>query len=194
MEVEFFSGPNLVNYQYTVACFPLDSITCSGVIGGGILPIDSVSGSLPRGYSRVLANMTVRDLYESMTIADSLPLPFLGSYCAVSGSPCLTVPLSSSVSCPHLTICDAAHHTADPGQYGRGLLHHGWRGDPLMWSPSASLPARLPLTRVCTWLLLQTHDASEQSLTLFLLHSFCRFPLGTPSLSPTWRETLRPCW
>ncbi len=100
MEVEFFSGPNLVNYQYTVACFPLDSITCSGVIGGGILPIDSVSGSLPRGYSRVLANMTVRDLYESMTIADSLPLPFLGSYCAVSGSPCLTVPLSSSVSCP----------------------------------------------------------------------------------------------
>ncbi len=64
VEVEFFSGPNLVAYQYTVACYEAeDDVTCGDVLDGEIVPIDSVSGSLPRGYSRVLANMTVRDWY-----------------------------------------------------------------------------------------------------------------------------------
>ncbi len=62
MEVEFFSGPNLVSYQYSVACYlAQDAVTCADVVGGDTTPIDSVTGSLPRGYSRVLANMTVRD-------------------------------------------------------------------------------------------------------------------------------------
>lgn len=65
VEVEFFSGPNLVAYQYTVACYEAeDDVTCGDVLDGEIVPIDSVSGSLPRGYSRVLANMTIPDNTE----------------------------------------------------------------------------------------------------------------------------------
>ena len=68
VDVEFFSGPNLVAYQYNVACYLQDSVTCGDVIGGGLPPIDSVNGSLPRGYSRVVATMTVRDCKLSIDI------------------------------------------------------------------------------------------------------------------------------
>lgn len=62
MEVEFYTGPNLVSYQYAVACYlSEEAITCGDVREGEIVPLDNISGSLPRGYSRVLANMTVRD-------------------------------------------------------------------------------------------------------------------------------------
>jgi hypothetical protein len=62
VEVEFLTGPNLVEYQYTVACYnATENVDCADVFGGETTPIDSVSGLLPRRYSRVLANMTVRD-------------------------------------------------------------------------------------------------------------------------------------
>jgi len=50
-----------------VACYlAQDDIRCADVVGGDSTPVDSVSGSLPRGYSRVLVNMTVRGWYWSM--------------------------------------------------------------------------------------------------------------------------------
>ncbi len=62
VEVEFFSGPNLVSYQYMVSCYSAqDAVTCADVVGGDTTPIDSATGSLPLDYDRVLVNMTVRD-------------------------------------------------------------------------------------------------------------------------------------
>ncbi len=62
MEAEFFSGPNLVSYQYSVACYlAQDAVTCADVVRGDTTPLDSATGSLPRDYDRVLVNMTVRD-------------------------------------------------------------------------------------------------------------------------------------
>ena len=58
--VEFLSGPNVVVYDYMVACYPQDTIDCADVLGGEVVPIDSVGGALPRSYSRVLTNLTVR--------------------------------------------------------------------------------------------------------------------------------------
>ena len=64
MTVEFFSGPNLVEYDYSVSCFEQDltvpTTSCGAVVNAGLSPIDTVSGSLPRGYSRVVENITVR--------------------------------------------------------------------------------------------------------------------------------------
>ena len=49
-----------VVYDYMVACYPQDTIDCADVLGGEVVPIDSVGGALPRSYSRVLTNLTVR--------------------------------------------------------------------------------------------------------------------------------------
>ncbi len=58
--VEFLSGPNVAVFDYTVACYPQDTVDCADVLGGEVVPIDSVGGPLPRSYSRVLTNLTVR--------------------------------------------------------------------------------------------------------------------------------------
>ena len=59
--VEFLSGPNGAVLDYTVACYPQGTVGCADVLGGEVVPIDSVGGALPRTYSRVLANLTVCD-------------------------------------------------------------------------------------------------------------------------------------
>ena len=59
--VGFLSGPNGAVLDYTVACYPQGTVGCADVLGGEVVPIDSVGGALPRGYSRVLTNLTVRD-------------------------------------------------------------------------------------------------------------------------------------
>lgn len=59
--VGFLSGPNGAVLDYTVACYPQGTVGCADVLGGEVVPIDSVGGALPRTYSRVLANLTVCD-------------------------------------------------------------------------------------------------------------------------------------
>jgi hypothetical protein len=69
VEVEFLTGPNLVEYQYTVGCYnATDTVDCGDILSGGAESIDSVSGLLPRKYSRVLANLTVRDRYALLCV------------------------------------------------------------------------------------------------------------------------------
>jgi hypothetical protein len=60
LKVGFRTGPNGFSFDYTVACYAQDTVNCGGVLGGTTAPIDSVSGSLPRDYSSVVADMTVR--------------------------------------------------------------------------------------------------------------------------------------
>ena len=60
LKVGFRTGPNGFSFDYTVACYAQDTVNCGGVLGGTTAPIDSVSGPLPRDYSRVVADMTVR--------------------------------------------------------------------------------------------------------------------------------------
>ncbi len=57
----FRTGPNGFSFDYTVACYDADTVDCGGVLGGDAVPIDSVSGPLPRDYSSVVNEMTVRD-------------------------------------------------------------------------------------------------------------------------------------
>ena len=60
LKVGFRTGPNGFSFDYTVACYAQDTVNCGGVLGGTTAPIDSVSGPLPRDYSSVVADMTVR--------------------------------------------------------------------------------------------------------------------------------------
>ena len=62
LNVGFRTGPNAFSFDYTVACYDADTVDCGGVLGGDAVPIDSASGPLPRDYSSVVAEMTVRDL------------------------------------------------------------------------------------------------------------------------------------
>ena len=61
LEVGFRTGPNGFSFDYTVACYAEGVVDCGGVLGADTMPIDSVSGPLPRDYSNVVAQMTVRD-------------------------------------------------------------------------------------------------------------------------------------
>jgi hypothetical protein len=60
LKVGFRTGPNGFSFDYTVACYAQGTVDCGRVLGGATAPIDSVSGALPRGYSSVVADMTVR--------------------------------------------------------------------------------------------------------------------------------------
>ncbi len=60
LKVGFRTGPNGFSSDYTVACYVQGSVDCGGVLGGTTAPIESVSGPLPRDYSSVVADMTVR--------------------------------------------------------------------------------------------------------------------------------------
>jgi hypothetical protein len=60
LKVGFRTGPNGFSFDYTVACYAQDTVNCGGVLEGTTAPIDSVSGALPRDYSSVVADMTVR--------------------------------------------------------------------------------------------------------------------------------------
>ncbi len=69
VEVDFLTGPNLVEYQYAVGCYnATDNVDCGDILSGGAESIDSVSGLLPRKYSRVEANLTVRDRYALISV------------------------------------------------------------------------------------------------------------------------------
>jgi hypothetical protein len=60
LNVGFRTGPNGFNFDYTVACYAQDTVDCDAVLGSDVTPIDSASGPLPRDYSNVVAEMTVR--------------------------------------------------------------------------------------------------------------------------------------
>jgi hypothetical protein len=60
LKVGFRTGPNGFSFDYTVACYAQGAVDCGGVLEGTTAPIDSVSGPLPRDYSSVVAEMTVR--------------------------------------------------------------------------------------------------------------------------------------
>jgi hypothetical protein len=60
LKVGFRTGPNGFSFDYTVACYAQGAVDCGGVLEGTTAPIDSVSGPLPRDYSSVVADMTVR--------------------------------------------------------------------------------------------------------------------------------------
>jgi hypothetical protein len=60
--VEFTSGPNALSYEFAVACYsknatiPTDS--CSAIAGSGLVPLGSANGTIPKGYSKVISNVT----------------------------------------------------------------------------------------------------------------------------------------
>ena len=64
MTVSFSSGPNLVSYDYTVACYAQDpavpTTDCGAVAAEGTAPVVTpVTGTLPRGYAEVIVPVTL---------------------------------------------------------------------------------------------------------------------------------------
>ncbi len=62
--VSFSSGPNLVSYDYTVACYAQDpavpTTDCGAVDAEGTAPVVTpVTGTLPRGYAEVIVPVTL---------------------------------------------------------------------------------------------------------------------------------------
>ena len=62
--VSFSSGPNLVSYDYTVACYAQDpavpTTDCGAVAAEGTAPVVTpVTGTLPRGYAEVIVPVTL---------------------------------------------------------------------------------------------------------------------------------------
>ena len=62
--VSFSSGPNLVSYDYTVACYAQDpavpTTDCGAVAAAGTAPVVTpVTGTLPRGYAEVNVPVTL---------------------------------------------------------------------------------------------------------------------------------------
>ena len=60
-QVTFTTGPNLFEYDYTVSCYEYNptvpTSSCSAIATAGLEPLGSVGGTLPRGYSSVVANV-----------------------------------------------------------------------------------------------------------------------------------------
>ena len=102
--VAFDSGPNFLELAYTVSCYVRDPtagpVTCGSVSSSGLEASGTASGTLPRAYSQVVANVTG---LESDTQFDCL--------------------VEASLSQPRITKCQSAGNistTSGPGDWRLG--------------------------------------------------------------------------